>query len=144
VNDCCLTPNKQFFCNINSVPTWKLKYVYWILILVGNDWRYQRSNVNPLIEQTTDRQSNWPREKRKKQKTNNIIISSKYNLFSSWYCRNIVYLALNKNRSLIIFTSCMKIKKSIAQPQVIKFTCCLPMLGGSLRFLPPLKLATMI
>ena len=33
------------------------------------------------------------------------------------------------------------------QPQVIKFTSCLPMVGGSLRvlrFLPPLKLVAMI
>jgi hypothetical protein len=27
-----------------------------------------------------------------------------------------------------------------SQPQVIKFTSCLPVVGGSLRFLPPLKL----
>jgi hypothetical protein len=27
-----------------------------------------------------------------------------------------------------------------SQPQVIKFTSCLPMVGGSLRLLPPLKL----
>jgi hypothetical protein len=26
-----------------------------------------------------------------------------------------------------------------SQPQVIKFTSCLPMVGGSLRLLPPLK-----
>jgi hypothetical protein len=34
-----------------------------------------------------------------------------------------------------------------SQPQVIKFTSCLPMVGGSLRvlrLLPPLKLAVMI
>ena len=31
-----------------------------------------------------------------------------------------------------------------SQPQVIKFTSCLPMVGGSLRLLPPLKLVTMI
>ena len=34
-----------------------------------------------------------------------------------------------------------------SQPQVIKFTSCLPMVGGSLwvlRFLPPLKLVAMI
>jgi hypothetical protein len=31
-----------------------------------------------------------------------------------------------------------------SQPQVIKFTSCLPMVGGSLRLLPPLKLVAMI
>ena len=31
-----------------------------------------------------------------------------------------------------------------SQPQVIKFTNCLPMVGGSLRLLPPLKLVAMI
>jgi len=31
-----------------------------------------------------------------------------------------------------------------SQPQVIKFTSCLPMVGGSLRLLPPLKLVSMI
>jgi len=31
-----------------------------------------------------------------------------------------------------------------SQPQVIKFTSCLPMVDGSLRLLPPLKLVAMI
>ena len=31
-----------------------------------------------------------------------------------------------------------------SQPQVIKFTSCLPMVGGSLRIPPPLKLVAMI
>ena len=31
-----------------------------------------------------------------------------------------------------------------SQPQVIKFTSCLPMVGGSLRLPPPLKLVAMI
>ena len=31
-----------------------------------------------------------------------------------------------------------------SQPQVIKLTSCLPMVGGSLRILPPLKLVAMI
>jgi len=31
-----------------------------------------------------------------------------------------------------------------SQPQVIKFISCLPMVGGSLRVLPPLKLVAMI
>ena len=31
-----------------------------------------------------------------------------------------------------------------SQPQVIKFTSCLLMVGGSLRVLPPLKLVAMI
>jgi hypothetical protein len=31
-----------------------------------------------------------------------------------------------------------------SQPQVIKFTSCLPMIGGSLRLIPPLKLVAMI
>ena len=31
-----------------------------------------------------------------------------------------------------------------SQPQVIKFTSCLPMLGGSLRLLLPLKLVAMV
>ena len=31
-----------------------------------------------------------------------------------------------------------------SQPQVIKFTSCFPVVGGSLRLLPPLKLVAMI
>jgi hypothetical protein len=31
-----------------------------------------------------------------------------------------------------------------SQPQVIKFTICLPMVGGSLGVLPPLKLVAMV
>jgi hypothetical protein len=31
-----------------------------------------------------------------------------------------------------------------SQPKVIKFTSCLPMVGGSLRLPPPLKLVAMI
>ena len=31
-----------------------------------------------------------------------------------------------------------------SQPQVIKFTSCLPMVGGSLRLPPPLKLVAML
>jgi hypothetical protein len=31
-----------------------------------------------------------------------------------------------------------------SQPQVIKLTGCMPMVGGSLRLLPPLKLVAMI
>jgi hypothetical protein len=31
-----------------------------------------------------------------------------------------------------------------SQPQVIKLTSCLPMVGGSLQLLPPLKLVAMI
>ena len=31
-----------------------------------------------------------------------------------------------------------------SQSQVIKLTSCLPMVGGSLRFLPPIKLVAMI
>ena len=35
-------------------------------------------------------------------------------------------------------------KKGVLDSQVIKFTSCLPMVGGSLRLLPPLKLVVMI
>jgi len=35
-------------------------------------------------------------------------------------------------------------KKGALNSQVIKFTSCLPMVGGSLQLLPPLKLVAMI
>jgi hypothetical protein len=35
-------------------------------------------------------------------------------------------------------------KKGALDSQVIKFTSCLPMVGGSLRILPPLQLVAMI
>jgi hypothetical protein len=50
---------------------------------------------------------------------------------------------LNNNDIKIVYTSKLKYEK----PQVIKFTSCLPMVGGSLRILrllPPLKLVAMI
>jgi hypothetical protein len=47
----------------------------------------------------------------------------------------------------VVLRPALYIKKKGAldsQPQVIKFTSCLPMVGGSLRIPPPLKLVTMI
>jgi hypothetical protein len=94
-----------------------------------------------------------------------IIIAPKYNLYMPLYNCKIVHFAQSNTRSLAIsgdvtlyilfifwcfnatFSNIfVNYKKGAldSQPQVIKLSSCLPMVGGSLRLLPPLKLVAMI
>ena len=90
-----------------------------------------------------------------------VAYNQQHYIYTSWFAiliisqgpcgsmSQVVGLPNNLYKPIAITRLCKLQKKDAlySQPQVIKFTSCLPMVGGSLwilRLLPPLKLVAMI